>query len=696
MTARPARVPSVLQISSTECGIACLAMVAEYHGAPINYGGLRERYPVSARGMNLRRMMQVADELQLSARPLRVALAGLSQVLLPAILHWDFDHFVVLERVGRASVTIQDPRSGRAEIALDEFSNHFTGVVLELSPRNSFASGAVLKRSRLALSTLLSGYRGHLNGNLQNICLAALAQVIILSLPLVIQLIVDQVLPNYDLGLLTWLCLVFLALSVLATASDLIRSLMLSAFGAELSFFLSSKAMGKVFRLPIPWFERRQVGDALTRLNSVRDVQSFITVDVAAMTLDGVSVAALVMVMLVYSPRLTMIVVASFLFYAAVLLVALPILRRLQEQSIAAGGEEHGHVVETLRSMRSLKAFGQEAVREGQWRNLLARSLNASVKVTRMRAAIAAIQSVLFNAQGAVIIFLAVTAFLNGTGMTVGMLLSFLFYRQAATDRASSLFRGLTNFRMLELYLDRLSDIVMAKSDENTGLGDGEIDGVGSIEFSGVSYRYGDGEVLRIVNATFQIEKGSLVAFAGPTGGGKSTLVKLLLGLYRPTAGQICIDGRAIDEIGWNEWRRHVGTVLQDDTLFAGSVADNISFFDPHVDLERVREAATMAEIAADIDGMPMKYWTWLGDMGSTLSGGQRQRVLLARALYVRPEVLVLDEGTANLDEQTERAVLATISKLPITRIVVTHRPQTLATADRILWVDRGIVSERA
>jgi ATP-binding cassette subfamily B protein RaxB len=296
---------------------------------------------------------------------------------------------------------------------------------------------------------------------------------------------------------------------------------------------------------------------------------------------------------------------------------------------------------------------------------------------------------VLFGVQFIVILYLGAMAILKSQGFSLGMLYSFLAFRSMFTERALMLIGRASQFGMLSLYAERLSDFVLEKPEVTPG---SEVDAelAGNIVLSDVSFRYGATDPLVLDKVNLEIRAGEFVAITGVTGGGKTTLFKLLLGLQQPTEGTIHLNGERATPALWQAWRAHIGVVRQDDQLFSGSLAENISFFDPDLDMARVREAAAAAAVSQDIDRMPMKYLTLVGDMGSSLSGGQKQRILLARALYRRPKMLLLDEGTANLDPATEDLIANMIAGMPITRIVIAHRPALIDRASQVLKVVHG------
>jgi ATP-binding cassette, subfamily B, bacterial CvaB/MchF/RaxB len=347
--------------------------------------------------------------------------------------------------------------------------------------------------------------------------------------------------------------------------------------------------------------------------------------------------------------------------------------------------------MESVRAATTIKLMGREAERESAWRNLYADVTNASVSVGKYQITMAFIQTLLTGLVYVIIVYLGARLILTGQGFSVGMLFAFLSFRQTFNDRAIGFINQLVQFRLLGLHLERLADIVTAVP-ETESVGTRSLDVKGAIRVRDLSFRYGAADQFVLQDIGLEVRPGDFVAITGPSGSGKTTLLKLLLGLHRPTSGTIDLDAHRADPEVWRAWRAHVGVVAQDDRLLSGTIADNIAFFDPDLNMTKVQAAAMAAQVHEEIMRAPMQYLGLVGDMGSTLSGGQRQRVLLARALYGQPRVLLLDEGTANLDEATEEAIADLIEKMPITRIVVAHRPALVRRANRVFVVrDRQI-----
>jgi ATP-binding cassette subfamily B protein RaxB len=678
------RLPVITASEAAECGLACLAMISRYHGHDVDLNGLRQRYALSLAGASLKSLMEIADQLGFSTRALRLELSALPKVRLPAILHWDLNHFVVLKSVGRKTVTIHDPAFGAKTLSVEEFSKHFTGVALELSRAESFEP--VTARAPIKLSLLWSKMTGWWAALAQVLVLSVALQIAAFVAPLQMQLVIDEAIATVDRDLLTVIALGFGALVIIQAGVEALRSWALRVFGHLLSFQISGNLVRHLLRLPSDYFEKRHVGDIISRLGSVKPIQDAITQGVVSTVIDGAMACVAAVILFFYSTTLALIVIAAVVINLALNLALFPRLKQRMEEEILAEAKEQTHLMETVRAATTLKLLGREAVRESGWRNLHAESTNASISVGKLQLSQVFIQSVVTGLQTVLVIYVAARLILDGQGFSVGMLFSFLAYRQTFTDRANALVNQMMQFRFLRLHLDRLADIVTTPS-ETSDAPASPTEIRGHVRLKDVSFRYGATDPLVLEDVNLEIEPGDYIAIHGASGGGKSTLLKLLLGLNHPTDGMIELDGQRATPERWRAWRSEVGVVAQDDRLLSGTLADNIAGFDPDLDMKRVVTSAMAAQVHADIMRTPMQYLTLVGDMGSTLSGGQRQRVLLARALYRQPKILVLDEGTANLDEQNEELIADLIDQMSITRIVVAHRPALLRRAKRVFVV---------
>ncbi len=680
-------VPLILQTEAAECGLACLAMVAGAHGLATDLPALRSRFSLSLKGVTLADLVRMAGVLQLQGRALRAELAHLPKLKTPCILHWDLNHFVVLLRVQGRQLWIHDPASGAQKMTLEEASPHFTGIALELTPMPGFAPGDERRRTRL--SGLVGPVQGLRRALAQILVLALVLEGFVLLNPFLLQWVVDDVLVTSDRDLLLVLGLGFGGLVLFQAATAALRGWAVLALSAQLSQQWLANVFAHLLRLPLPWFEKRHAGDVWSRFGSVRQIQQTLTGSFVEALLDGLLVVLTGVLMLVYSPPLAAIAIAAVLLYAALRGAGYRALRRASEQVLVHEARQASHFLESLRGIAAIKLFGAEPDRQSRFASLVVDATNADVQARRLQLGFSVAQRTLFGLERVAVVWLGAVLVLDQR-LSLGMLFAFLAYKEQFAQRCSTLVDRGIELWMLRLQGERLSDIALTPP-EDLGAAAAPLPAAPpAIELVGLRFRYADGEPEVLQGIDLRIEAGESVAITGPSGGGKSTLLKLLLGLYQPTGGEIRIGGQPLARVGLAAWRERLGAVMQDEPLFAGSIADNIAGFEPQPDLARVAECARLAAVADEIEAMPMGWHTLVGDLGHTLSGGQKQRVLLARALYRGPQVLLLDEATSALDVAREQAVNAAIRGLALTRISIAHRPQTVAAADRVITIADG------
>ncbi|WP_153077176.1 peptidase domain-containing ABC transporter [Paraburkholderia bonniea] len=686
------KLPIILQTEAAECGLACLAMVASYHGHHIDLPTMRSQFAVSLKGTDLSRIIEIAQQLELGTRALKLDMADLSQLNLPCILHWNFNHFVILQNINGKTATILDPAQGIRKLSLDKISHSFTGVALELWPSSNFKPRDAMPPVRLrALFGRISGLKRSLG---QILLLSLVLEVFTLVSPFFMQWVIDEVIVSADRELLTMLALGFGLLLLVQQFTQAIRSWILMYLGVTLNVQWRAKVFTHLLNLPMRYFERRHLGDVVSRFGSVDTIQQTLTTSFLSAVIDGLMAIITLIMMFVYSHILGLIALGTMLLYALLRWLWYQPLRRVTEEQIIHAAKQQSHFLETIRGVKTIKLFNRQSERRSTWLTLLVEQINASLHVQKMQLLYQQLNGLLFGIEGLVIIWLGARLVMDGH-FTVGVLIAFNAYKSQFDSRVGNLVDKFFEIKMLQLQGERLADIVFTPTEANSSLRcvpDETENFDTSIKTTNLSFRYADGEPTVLDNVSINIESGESVAIIGPSGCGKTTLVNVLLGILEPTSGEILIGGIDRDRLGIDRIRSMVGTVLQDDVLFAGSIADNISFFDPQTNLRQVAECAQLAAVHADIIAMPMGYNTLVGDMGTVLSGGQKQRILLARALYKRPKILVLDEATSHLDLQREQQVNTAISALPMTRIIIAHRPETIASASRIIMLNHGRV----
>ncbi|KVD38938.1 ABC transporter [Burkholderia sp. ABCPW 11] len=690
------KLPMILQTEATECGLACLAMIAGYHGHHVDLATLRGRFPVSLKGTGLARVIEIAHRLDFGTRALKLDLDQLGQLRMPCILHWNFNHFVVLMEVSGRGAVIHDPAQGIRKVPLDVLSRAFTGVALELWPTSGFetrdAAPAVKLRALLGPVSGLSRSLG------QVLVLALALEVFALVQPFFLQWVIDEVIVGADRDLLTVLALGFGLLLLMQQATSAIRAWALMYFGTMLNVQWRANVFTHLLSLPVRYFERRHLGDVVSRFGSIDTIQQTLTTSFLTAVIDGLMTIVTLAMMFVYSRVLGCVALAAMTLYALLRWLWYRPLRRATEEQIVRAAKQQSHFLETVRGVKTIKLFGRQHERRASWLSLLVEQVNAGLHAQKLQLLYQQLNGLLFGIEGLLIIWLGARMVMEGQ-FTVGVLMAFNAYKGQFDGRVGSLIDKYFEVKMLQLQGERLADIVFAKPEPDASMRHvpGEADDLAaSIEFDAIAFRYADDEPTVLDGVSFAIAPGESVAVAGPSGCGKTTLVNVLLGVLQPTAGCVRIGGVDVGLLGLERLRALVGTVLQDDVLFAGSIAENIGFFDPDADPQWIVECARLAAVHADIVAMPMGYNTLVGDMGTVLSGGQKQRVLLARALYKRPKILVLDEATSHLDLHREQQVNAAIGALQMTRVIIAHRPETIASAGRVVMLNGGrIVLDR-
>lgn len=679
------RLPLILQAENSECGLACLAMLLNFHGLRTDLNTLRARHGASAQGLTLPVLMRVAEREKLAARALRLDPEELGKLRLPAILHWDLDHFVLLVRVGRRRVLLHDPARGAVWHARKSLDRHFSGVALELCPAPDFERRE--ERARLGIRDLWQRSRG-LGGSLSQLfVLSVLLQLFSLALPFYTQLFIDDVLVNQDLALLKILATGFFMVAVVRAVTEFLRARLVLYIGNSLGFQFSVNVCRHLLRLPLDWFQRRHLGDVLSRFGSLNNVRDFLGSGIVETCIDALMVSGTLLLMFVYSAKLTWVALVAVLGYLLLRLALHGQFHARSEAAIHSAAVENSHFMESVRAIAGIRLCNREADRLGHWQNLLADKLNDGVRLQGLGINVKLVHGLLVGTENIVLMLLGGMAVLNRE-LSVGMVMAYISFKDQFYGRVFALLDKLFEFRLLGLHLSRLADIALSAQEahrEGVGVPPVEVCLQGGLRLAGLGFRFHEEAPWLFRELELELGNEEVVAIVGPTGCGKSTLLKLVLGLLQPTAGSVSLHGMPINAMGLAAYRTRVAGVLQDDLLLSGSIRDNIAFGDPRPDMERVVEVASLAALVHDIKGLPMQYDTLVGNMGLSLSGGQVQRILLARALYRNPRLLVLDEATSHLDLATEKQVNAAIRQLRIARLMVAHRPDSVLLADRIL-----------
>ncbi len=680
-------------------------MLSSAHGLRIDLSELRRRFSISLKGADLSQLIRHAEALNFACRPLRLELEEMNQLQLPCMLHWDLNHFVVLTKVSGGlakAITILDPAVGKREMSLLEASPHFTGIALEITPTPAFKPAD--ERRKVKLRDLIGKVFGLKRALINILLLAVGLEAIALVSPIVTQWVVDGALVTGDRDLLLLTVLGGGVLMVIQFLLSMARGWIGLRMNQQLSIQFTANLFSHLLKLPLAFFEKRHIGDITSRFGSLSAIRAVLTQGAVSVLLDGVMAVVTLGMMMLYAPKLTIVVLIALGLYFLLRWASYSAFRNASEERIVLSAKENSFFLETIRAVQPLKLFGRTPERLSRWQNLMVDVQNRDLQTQKMELWFGSANTLIFGVEGMLILYLGGSAVLNQQ-MTLGMLLAFMAYKGQFAGRATALINLMMQIKMLSLHSERLADIALEPPEKTSEMFI-DVDRIAPrIELRDVSFRYADGEPWVLRNFSLIIEPGEHVAICGPSGCGKTTLMKLILGLLEPNEGEIrigdpntgqdaaqSIGQYSLKQLGAAQFRSLVGTVMQNDSLLSGSLAENISCFDPRTDLARVELSARAAEMHGAITAMPMGYQTLVGDMGSTLSGGQQQRILLARALYKQPKILALDEATSALDTENERKVSDAIKALSLTRIVVAHRRETINAAERVIAMAQGRV----
>lgn len=714
MRPRKRRLPMIFQTETAECGLTCLAMVAGYHGMNIGVSELRTRSPVSLKGLSMRGLSKIASQIGMNARVLRCEIDDLRIVSRPALLHWDLQHLVVLKRATGTKFVIHDPSRGIRVLRRGEISDHFTGILIELNPTSDFKKAA--RKRKLKILDLVGSLTRIRLTLVQVLALSILLELLVLIQPLFIRSVVDLAITNKDLALVHAVAGLLAVAALLQGFANFTRDYAVLRAGTTLNFQMAQRIFGHALKLPLGFFERRPIGHLIERYRATDYVEDFLISSLPLALIDGlVTVLSLSLVFFLSIP-LGFLSVFTVAAYFAVRASRYQATRTREQDLVWSKGEENGYLIETLESIFTTKVNALEENRYSNWSNYYTALVRAQRRFGTVNITQRSAKTALIGLNLAFFILIAVSGVFSNA-MTIGTLFAILFYNSHFIIRSMTLVERIFEFRLLSVRLDRLEDIVFAETERGQPhqlpdiaeplIESGPIVSVepkspveprvslkGQITIHNLSFRYSPVDDLVLRDVSCQIERGEFVALVGENGAGKTTLMKLLLGLYLPTDGTVFYDDADISQMELPLLRSQIGVVTQSDQLLTGTVAENIALFDPEIDMEHVAECAELACIRRDIEKIPMGYSTRVGNIASPFSQGQTQKIFLARALYRRPRILIMDEGTANLDAPSEDSVLTNLENLPLTKLMIAHRAATIRRATRVLSLHGGGLSD--
>jgi ATP-binding cassette subfamily B protein len=688
---RTHEIPVITQVSAAECGAACLAMVLAMYGKRCPLEQIRQQVGCNRDGASAHAILEAARRHGLRGRGLKLEPEDLRLLPKGTILHWEFAHFVVLERVRGERIEIVDPAYGRRSVSFAEFGDAFTGVALQLEPSEQFEAGGARPRSLVRLLQQVLGEHGAF-GRL--LVVSLLIQLLALALPVMTGTLVDRVVPLRDVDLLGVLLLGLGVMAVFHLLASLVRAFALLYVRTQLDAKMTIGFVEHLAELPFEFFQQRSAGDLMMRLNSNATIRELLTTSVMSGLLDGALVGLYLILLLAVHLPLGLLVLGLGMLQSAIWLFSRKRQRELANRTLAVQAKASAYEVEMLRNMETLKSMGAEHRAVGHWSNLFVDTLNVTLERGRLDAWTSSLRSTMTMVSPLIVLGYGATLVLDGN-LSLGTMLGLTALATGFLTPLSALVNTGLQLEVLGSFQERLDDVFATAPEQS------ETESLltptlhGQIELHDVSFRYGPNDPMVLSDVDVRIEPGQFVALVGSSGAGKSTLAKLLVGLYPPSGGALHFDGVPLERLDLRKLRQQIGVVPQRPELFGRSIRANISLGDPSLPMTRVVEAAQIACIHDEIKRMPMSYQTVLVDGGNSLSGGQRQRLALARALVSRPSILLLDEATSALDGVNERTIQHALAQLECTRIVIAHRLSTIVDADLILVMDRGRIVER-
>lgn len=689
------RYPLVEQQSSSDCGVACLAMISRYWGKYFGINSLRKIANVGREGTSLKGLTKSAEFLGYQARPIRASIGRLEEQKHPWIAHWQGNHYVVVYWIRGKRVLVADPALGKRVLPRDDFLDHWTGYGLLLDPTERLYETPNEKRSLTQFVNLLWPYRFI---GLQIILASILIQIFGLVSPLFTQIIIDQIVVTKNQTTLNVFILGAFLFGIWGMALGSVRTYLLAYFSNRLDLTMVGGFIQHALSLPLRFFETRRVGDIITRVQENQKIQRFLIGQVMLSWLNFVTGFIYLGLMLYYNWRLTLLVLCLIPPIVIMTLIATPLLRKLSRENFKAAADQNSSLVEMMTGVGTIKAVAAEQELRWRWEDLLTQQLNIRFKGQKLVINIGVINGLVNSIGGTLLMWYGASLVIQDQ-LTIGQYVAFNMMKGYIISPVLALADLWDELQEIFISVERLNDVFETEPEEKPQEPLLVLASVqGNVRFDNVTFRYSEeAETNTLQNLSFEVKAGETIAIVGRSGSGKSTLVKLIQGLYHPTQGRIWVDDHDVRHLSPPSLRSRMGVVPQECFLFSGTIAENIALYREEYTLEDVVEAAKLAEAHAFIQSFPLGYNTKVGERGSSLSGGQRQRVAIARALLGYPPILILDEATSSLDTESERRFQQNLEQVRRgrTTFIIAHRLSTVRYADRILVLDRGVLIEQ-
>lgn len=684
------RVPYIEQMESVECGLACFSMISSYYNLNATLSDIRKETPAPREGFSFLSLSNIANEYGFVTNAYQATSEDLKTLRLPCILQWEHNHFVVLEKINKTSFKILDPNSGKFNIPFEEFKEKYSEYALEIYPGEQ----GILSREKEKEERIVTKYLfKHKYIFLGLIFVSILIQGLMALIPLGTRWVTDNAInaENVDkLHLFGWLIIVFLFSYLIVESS---RAVIIALFQKRLDESIMNDFMNKLYKLPYSFFENRSKGDLLFRANSAVFIRDIISTSMITIFIDSLLIITYTIVMINFSVQLSMFLFLLSIFLIFFLILNTNIIKQMSKKNLLDKAKTQSVLSENIHNILDIKSLGLEKNRLNSWSEKYVTELKTTQKLNIYQSLLSTVTSLIQVGTPLVILFLGGSLYINGE-ISLGTLFAFSSIASTFITPIISIGTNYTQLVSIGTYFTRIKDILIAEEERVSDKEEQKLNG--TIEFKNVTFKYNKHSYPVLKDASFSIEKGQKVAIVGPSGSGKSSIAKLLLGLYEASSGEIFINGKEFSKYSLTDIRCSIGTVLQESKLFSGSIGDNISMSKSKIKYSdgKLVDAAYKAGILDDILKTPMAFETVISENGSNFSGGQKQRLLIARALYQEPNFLLFDEATSHLDMITEEHISKTLKELNITQVVIAHRLNTVVNADKIIFIEDGEVKE--
>ncbi|MFT4886741.1 MAG: ATP-binding cassette subfamily B protein RaxB [Pseudohongiellaceae bacterium] len=678
--------PMIFQSETSECGLACIAMISSYLGRKTGLGELREIFKLSLAGASVKDLMMVTERIGLRCRPLKVEIGDLAHLQLPIILHWDLDHFVVLKRISKHTLVLHDPAVGVRSYSTSEVGVHFTGVAIEVSKAQEFVAASVQRK--FTLRQLFEPGVGFYKVMAQVFVMSILIQLLSILTPLYLQLVIDQGLSLRDEDLVLLLSALFILVMLAKTVIAYFRSILLLQFSNQFGFQLAASTFHHLIRLPLRFFEKREMGDIVSRFSALESIKQLVTQEMITVVVDGIFSLVTLVLLYLYSPFLSGLALVGIVLFCILRSVSIAKEKTLREEALVAGAKQQTSFMENIRSISTTKINGIEQEREHEWLSSYTSFINSAYHLGSFQLSISTMQGLVFGIDHILTIYFGAMLVFEQS-LTIGQLMSFIFLKAHFIGSVTAMVPKLAELKLMSLELERLSDITLHER-EFGKMHDSllELSSIANLSVKGLSFRYAENLPNVFSNVNCELDAGESLGVWGKSGCGKSTFLKLLLNFENANSGGVLFGGRALATFSMKERREYLAAILHGETLLAGSLAYNINLNLEKFDDYKLMEVCELVGIADVVRALPMGFSTQIGELGMLFSAGQVQRLLLARALYYKPKILLLDEALSHLSEAIALDLLTMIRRSNITLILVSHSPALLRTTDKQLMLD--------